>query len=151
VQTGFVEAAFLWRNINELPQDTAAGRDREQRPLQHGWQGSSPPPSSGGCHDQSDCRPKLARGEIALTGMGLKLAAQLCGASLGYVETLSRLSPDDLARVPAHPWMLAQLHQRGREMSDADIDKLVAHVGAGRLMEALDRATAPAPVASVTE
>jgi hypothetical protein len=67
----------------------------------------------------------------------------LHGVSLGYFGTAWHLTDAQREAVRAHPNWLASFHHRRRELTDSEIDKLVARVGADRLLSALDRVTAP--------
>jgi hypothetical protein len=87
-------------------------------------------------------------GELTISYLSRSQSSRIFKVSHGYIDTIANLSSAQRAQVWASPGLLAQLHRRERNLADSDIDKLVARVGADRLMSALDRATTPSPIAA---
>lgn len=84
---------------------------------------------------------ELETGTVRLYPLPRRQACMLTGASVGYVATLSRLTSLDRELVKRGLLSLSALHNK--PPTDADIDRLVAKLGADRIMAALDRWTRP--------
>lgn len=97
----------------------------------------------------------MAAGRVNVRGLTLRQAAKLVGVSFGYVHTASKLSPEQRQQVETGKLTVAAVHRPKPALSDADIDAIVANygidhvvarLGAHKVMDALDRLTAPPPV-----
>lgn len=67
----------------------------------------------------------------------------LTDASGGYVASVANLTPEEREQVNTGKLSLSVVHNRKREPTDAQLDRLVARIGADRVMAALDRLPAP--------
>jgi hypothetical protein len=90
----------------------------------------------------------IASGAVIVNRLGQERAAKLCDAARGYVETIAHLTPEERARARFSPGALARFHHRRHELTDAAVGRLLAHIGLDRALAAIDRATAPAPIAA---
>jgi hypothetical protein len=87
---------------------------------------------------------ELEQGEVHLLSPTRAQVAALTHASLGYIGTVSRLTADERIQLARGQSSLSRLHNSHRYIAtDAAIDRIVAKLGAERIMAALDRATAP--------
>ena len=88
----------------------------------------------------------IASGAVIVNRLGQERAAKLCDAARGYVETIAHLTSEERARARFSPGALTRFHHRRHELTDAVVDRLLGRIGLGRALEAIDRATAPAPI-----
>jgi hypothetical protein len=86
-------------------------------------------------------------GAVIISGLGRQQAARLFRVARGYIATVARLDAETRERLRVQPHLLTEFHHK-RELSDATIDAFVARVGGDRVFAALDRATAPLPLAA---
>jgi len=74
----------------------------------------------------------------------LKQAATLAGANYTYVAALRRMTPLERTAVKAGRIKLSNcVNHRNKPVTNADLDKLIAMIGADRVFAALDRLTRP--------
>jgi len=87
---------------------------------------------------------QLAHGEVVLSRLTNAQACAIAGANREYVATIAAASDLDRGRVRQGFLPLADLHKRRKQTrSDTAIDRLVERIGPARVMQALDRLTAP--------
>jgi hypothetical protein len=95
----------------------------------------------------SDFRALLAHqaatGEAVLRELTVKQASILFKVSVPYVAAVSRASPEERDLIKRKRLSVNDLYSRRRELTDDQIDRLVARCDPNRLMAALDRYTAP--------
>jgi hypothetical protein len=73
-----------------------------------------------------------------------KQATTLAGANYTYVAKLRRMTPLEQAAVEAGRIKLSNcVNHRNKPITNADLDKLIATIGADRVFAALDRITRP--------
>lgn len=73
-----------------------------------------------------------------------KQAVTLAGANATYVAKLRRMTPLERAAVKAGRIKLSHCsNHRNKPVTDTDLDKLIAMIGADRVFAALDRITRP--------
>jgi hypothetical protein len=82
----------------------------------------------------------LVKGEVEISNLTPTQASGLTGASVGYVHTASKLTPEEREDVKRGRASLSQFHNR--EPSDARLDRIVRKYPQ-RIMQALDRYTQP--------
>jgi hypothetical protein len=87
---------------------------------------------------------ELECGVLWLHHLSRRQAQRLTGANQRHVTSLRRASPDEREQVKKGLLPLSAL----RAPSDADVDRIVARIGAERLLKAFDRLTAPTLVAA---
>jgi hypothetical protein len=85
----------------------------------------------------------IAAGRMPVSDLTRAQARKLTGASVGYTATAARLTPEERKKVNDGVATFAEFHNRPRQITDADLDRFVIRVGAGRVMAALDRHTSP--------
>jgi hypothetical protein len=76
------------------------------------------------------CAPLTRKQSLAVTG-----------ASNGYTARAAGLTPEERVQVEAGSLSLSSVHNR--PPTDAQIDRLIARVGADRIMKGIDRYTSP--------
>jgi hypothetical protein len=87
---------------------------------------------------------KLEQGEVLLVRPTRAQATMLAHASPSYVGTIGRLTADERLQLARGELSLSRLHNNHRYVAtDTAIDRIVAKLGAERVMAALDRMTAP--------
>jgi len=136
-----LQIAEISRFANTSPRSTDVTLDRPVRTmsgrrLNHLLKGASPA-------DRALLAYDLARGVVQIVRPTHAQAAGLTHVSTGYVDTVSRLTGDERVRIARGELALSRLHKRRRNLSDAELDRVVEHYGAEALWHALDRATAP--------
>ena len=94
----------------------------------------------------------LHHGEVSSSGLPRRKAARLLGVperDLCLIENATELEYAALRRGNFTIEALREQHrQQCQHPSDAEIDKLVERIGVGKMLDALDRATAPTRVAA---
>jgi hypothetical protein len=84
----------------------------------------------------------LTQGALQILRPTYAQASALTNVSLGYVTTVSGLTPEERAQLARGLLSLPRLHNR-RRRSNAELDRVVEHYGVEAIWRALDRATAP--------
>lgn len=98
---------------------------------------------SGAIANISPVQRTFQTGALCLHHLTRRQALALTGASTGYLSTVVRLTPEEREQVRRGKLALAVFHKCRREMSAVELDRLVAQLGAERVMAALDRFTRP--------
>ena len=83
---------------------------------------------------------KLTLGIVTATR---REAIRAAGASFGYVNTFTNATDIERDRVRSGTLSLSRLHNSKHGISDREVDRLVARVGADKILAALDRYTSP--------
>jgi hypothetical protein len=86
---------------------------------------------------------EMESGRVIVHALSRKQAVQLTGASVGYVNTIHRLSDEQRELLKRGALSLSKLHSSHKSLTDAEIDHLVIKLGPERIMRALDRYTQP--------
>jgi hypothetical protein len=84
----------------------------------------------------------MEHGEVLLRDLTRRQAMALTRASAGYVATVGRLTPQERDLLALGKLSLSAVHNR--PPTDADVDRVVAKLGAERARAALARLTKPA-------
>jgi hypothetical protein len=83
-----------------------------------------------------------ANGEIEVIDPTITQIARVLGVQSKQIRTIATLSPDKRAALTSRPH--GPRGDAAGSLSNVMLDDLVKQVGAGRLMDAIDRATRPA-------
>jgi hypothetical protein len=87
---------------------------------------------------------ELEVGTARLREIPRREACRLTGASVGYVATIAKASPEERAAILRGDLPVTRLHNKPKALpTDDELDRLVAMIGADRIMAALDRYTQP--------
>jgi hypothetical protein len=84
-------------------------------------------------------------------------AAKAVGLSASYVHTALHATDEERDALASGRITLASLHNRPRPkpiswpLSDFDLERVITGIGIGRVLDALDRMTAPQPVLEAAE
>jgi hypothetical protein len=87
---------------------------------------------------------EMQAGAVCIHHLSRRQAVALTSASWGYVSTIAKMTPDEREQLGDGRLSLSAVHNRAP--TDADVDRIVAKLGAERVLAALDRATAPTTI-----
>ena len=87
----------------------------------------------------------LVTGELCFLNLTPRQAAELLDVSRPYIDTLTRATVKDRARLEYGLVTLSELHKRRRQPTDSDIERMVTKIGPDRVWRVLDKITAPKP------
>jgi hypothetical protein len=89
---------------------------------------------------------RLVTGEVVLHHLSKVQASTLVRVSLPYVNTVSRASPEQREAIKRRWLSVARLYtKRRRELTDAQVDRIVRRIGPDRMWSAMERTTRPQP------
>jgi hypothetical protein len=89
----------------------------------------------------------LMNGEVELSHITFKQAKVVTEVSVGYANTAGKLTAEQREQVE-HGLSLSGFHNSKQPVTEAMIDKFIARAGAERVLNALDKLTAPVLVAA---
>jgi hypothetical protein len=92
---------------------------------------------------------RLIAGGVGLRNLTGKQAARLCGVDRAYVSVAKQATAAERSLLSCRELSIRALCRR--QAGETEIDRLIDEIGAARVLQALDRLTAPQPQAHAAE
>jgi hypothetical protein len=91
---------------------------------------------------------ELMAGEVVLHGLTQTQASALVRVNRGYVSCANKASPEQREDIKHKRLSIRSLYRKRRDLTDDRLEKLILAAGPGRVMQILDRLTAPTAIAA---